>query len=272
MPYTIHFMGLACFVKQDDGNYLVAMPDGRNATSPGTTTAIEAHSPVVIVRASDILNTSDWPNTRFTSGLATFDIADCVLNFQHANVPGQQIDATQFAGAMFGWSEIDDTFTIDDKSNPHNVVASAVIRRGTLRAYRIPGGEAMIGQVDVPIPQTSDSIQMTATPLCQGNGDAKNAAARNDTSPRQITFKNDSEIVVANVSDKFRQQRELQIVEPEDANHFFIYYVLNTSAEAPNKRIPQARLDVLESASRHPFIKGGMRDLHAACSPMQYPG
>ena len=23
MPYTIHFMGLACFVKQDDGNVMV---------------------------------------------------------------------------------------------------------------------------------------------------------------------------------------------------------------------------------------------------------
>ena len=270
MPYTVHFMGLTCFVKQDDGNYLVAMPDGRDAKSPGTNTAIEPHSPVLIVRASDILNTSDWPNTRFTNGLASFDIADCCLNFQYANAPGQQIDATQFNDTMFSWPTIDETFTIDDTSKPRNVIASAVIRRGTLRAYRIPNGEAMIGQVDVPIAPMSDSIRMEATPIdrehCGGANDAAPA------SPRQITFKNDAEIVVANVSDKFRQQREQQITEPEDANHFFIYYVLNTSTAMPNKQLPKARMDVLESASRHPFIKGTTRDLHVACSPTYYPG
>jgi len=270
MPYTIHFMGLACFVKQDDGNYLVAMPDGRNAKTPGTNTDIEPHSPVLIAQVSDILNTSDWPSSSVTNGLMSFDITDCSLNFQYANAPGQQIDATQFSDAMFDWPAIDPTFTIGDTNNPHNVIASTVIRRGTLRAYRIPSGEAMIGQVDVPIAPMGDSIRMEATPVNQGHcGGAANIAP---ASPRQITFRNDAEIVVANVSDKFRHQREQATTEPEDANHFFIYYVLNTSTVMPNKQLPKARMDVLESASRHPFIKGTTRDLHIACSPTYYPG
>jgi len=274
MPYTIHFMGLACFVKQDDGNYLVAMPDGRNAKSPGTNTPIEPHSPVLVIQASDILNTSEWPGVRFTNNLAFFDIADCALNFQHANAPGP-MDATQFAQTMYSWPDIDQTFTIGNTGDPSNVIASAAIRKGTLRAYRIPGGQALIGQVDVPIPQTSDSFQMTATPLYQSNaacaGDHSSSSA--PSVPHQVTLKNDAEIVVANISSKFLEQIEMTLIETDDSNHFFIYYVLDTSNEAPNKKLPAAKPEVLESTSRHPFITHKkQRGMNVACSPTHYPG
>jgi hypothetical protein len=64
----------------------------------------------------------------------------------------------------------------------------------------------------------------------------------------------------------------LSIVEPDDSNHFFIYYVLNTSDVAPNKKLPPAKPEVLESASRHPFITHKkQRGMNVACSPTGYP-
>jgi hypothetical protein len=55
----------------------------------------------------------------------------------------------------------------------------------------------------------------------------------------------------------------------EDADHFYIYYVLNTGGDEPTTNLPQPNTTVKESVATHPFLQPG-RDIHVSCSPMNF--
>src|SRR4051812_34485384 len=150
MPYTIQFNGLACFIKQADNSYLVALPDGRAAKHPDTQKPLPRHDPFLVVIATDA-KTDNWPANLDGKGLAFLPIdPGATLAFQYANVSGQ-MDVTQYDTLKYSWSVLDPDFAIADKTTPKNTIATMKLMRGLFRLYRIPKGDSLIAQVDVPI-------------------------------------------------------------------------------------------------------------------------
>ena len=241
MPYTIQFNGLACFIKQDDESYLVALPDGRNAKHPVTQKPLPRHDPFVVAIAQDI-TTNNWPAT-LKEGLAFLPIdPGSTLTFQYANVAGP-LDATQYEPLAYKWSVLDPDFNTD-KTDPPNTIARMVIMQGILRLYRIPKGDSLIAQVDVPVDPKQQYFKVT---LKLGN------------ITRTAIFPNDSEVVVTNTSGG-----------TGSADDFFIYYQLNTGGKKPSGKTPEIRPQAKLSNTRHPYLLRD-RDLHVSCSPMNRP-
>ena len=244
MPYTINFVGLTCFIKNGEA-FLAALPNGKKVSHSGKD--LEPHYPYLIARTSDIDVTSvmpPWPCLFFRAGMAFFDISDCVpLTFEEADQP-DKIDYQQFSHYVYDWHGIDPKFKIANKDKPNKVTATVLLRQGLFRARRMPKHEALIGQVDLA---TGKRIKVSAP------------------DGRYIIFKDESDIVIANVSKKFAES-SIPDTDPDD---FFIYYELDDSGGTPGGKPPTAPAPVQDSDSKHPFITSG-RDLHVACSPTFY--
>lgn len=255
MPYTVYFTGLVCLIdRRDDGSFKVAIPDGvgdgtgvqdpRQPWTPGK--KLPVHRPYLIVRTEDHPETTTWPTAMITSGMAFFAI-DRFAKLTLQQAASGPIDATDFRQHAYRWSDIDSNFRLNPEQP--NAFAWSVIKRGILRTFRHPGGEATIVQADIPLDDDTLPISITSY---------------DGATSRTIEISNSAEVVIANVSDDY-----VNGAGGDGAEDFYIYYTLNEGGQQPNAKVPQPR-PLPVAKTRHPFLDP-QRDLHVSCSPTLYP-
>jgi hypothetical protein len=174
MPYKVQFVGLVCFLREPGGR-LALLPDGRD---PGN--GIDPHYGSIVIAANDIEQTNGWPEA--AAGEArTFPLVPCEIVLEGTDVPGV-VDTTNHEALLPQLRRIDPNFAIDpDRAQ---TIAKLRIRRGKLTAYYIPGGTALVSQLEVP---HDGPILITVTP--------------DDGSPVQtIRVKPGTEIAVTNMA------------------------------------------------------------------------
>jgi len=227
------------------------LPDGRAAIDPRDgTTVLPKHLPYVIVIAATA-KTINWTADHLAQGMAFLPIdPGATLTFDNADKTGV-IDDTEYRNNMYSWSVLDADFKIANISNPQGAIAIAAVKQGTLRLYRLKKAEALVAQLDVQTPKKVQTITVTL---------------KTGGTTRSVTVPIDSEIVVANVSeDRITGTGSSE----KDADHFYIYYVLNTGGKKPTPNLPQPNTTAKESVATHPFLQPG-RDIHVSCSPTNF--
>jgi hypothetical protein len=222
MHYSIQFVGLACF-HRDPGTpeeRCVLLPDGRD---PGD--GIEPHFASIVVASDAVEEAAGWTGEEVSSGV--FGLPPCSIVFEGADTPGL-LDSKNHDGLLPQLRRMDPNFTID--RTRAQTIATVRIRRGTLTAYGVPGGTAVISQLDVP---HDGNITVTITP-------------RDGSSARSIRLKPGTEIVLKNTARDYRSVREPNA-------HFRIYERLSAS---PGVRLnePETPASVPRSPSRHTFF------------------
>lgn len=138
MSYTIQFVGLVCFLR-DNGSRKVLLPDGRD---PGD--GIDPHIASIVVASDAIIGDPEWPVTE--PGTFTLD-RSCRVTISGTSSPGT-LDTSAHDGRLPELRRIDQSFAINPETA--QTIAQLDIRQGTLRAFRIPGGDATMSQLDVP--------------------------------------------------------------------------------------------------------------------------
>lgn len=207
MSYIVQFVGLACFLREDDSRQ-VLLPDGRMPPE-----GIEPHFASLSVDPNSVSETSGWNGDAEHPGI--FELPPCDIAFEGAEAEDIDLDTSRHDGLLPQLKKIDPNFQIDpDRAE---TIARVHISSGTLAAYRIPGGTAAISQLEVPHDQ---SIHVTVTP-------------RDGSSPRHLVLQPNTEIVLSNtgrggyaglngVNNHFRIYEKLSVrpvtlTEPEDA-------------------------------------------------------
>ncbi|HEX8172326.1 MAG TPA: hypothetical protein VF824_17465 [Thermoanaerobaculia bacterium] len=191
MPYKVQFVGLVCFLRESGGRR-VLLPDGRD---PGV--GIDPHYASIIVAPEAVEETAGWNGSVTTPGV--FPLPPCWLAFEGLDSTGA-FDGAAHYGVVPELRAIDPNFEIDP--NTADTIAQLQIKRGTLSAYRIPGGDALISQLDVP---HDGSISVTVTP-------------RDGSAPRTMRFAPGTEIALANIAGD-----DIYTSEAEPHGHFRIY-------------------------------------------------
>ncbi|HET8797738.1 MAG TPA: hypothetical protein VFO89_08625 [Thermoanaerobaculia bacterium] len=220
MPYTIQFVGLACFLRSSGGR-TVLLPDGRD---PGE--GIDPHYGRIVVDPSAVVNEEGWP-AGHPPGVFMLD--PCTIAITAAAESGT-LDTSQHDRKLPELAAANPMFRIDPAMA--QTIARLDIRQGMLRAFRAPGGEATISQLDVPY---DDAIRITVTP------DDGGAARTIDLAPG-------TEIAITNIAahgyvDRVREN-----------GHFRIYEKLGATRvrlEAPTE-VPPVPL----STTQHPCFAG----------------
>jgi hypothetical protein len=181
MPYKVQFVGLVCFLRERSARR-VLLPDGRD---PGN--GIEPHYASIVVAPDAVEDASG----------GTFRLPPCRLSIEGADTEGV-LDAV--GHLLPELRAIDPNFEIDpDRAG---TIAQLHLRQGTLEAFRIPGGTALISQLEVP---HDGSIHITAMPT--------------DGSPdRTIRVAPGTEIAVTNTAGD-----DIYASEAEPHGHFRIY-------------------------------------------------
>ncbi len=218
MTYRVQFVGLACFVKVP-GERHVMLPDGRN---PGDD--IEPHFASIFVDANAVESASGWDQETVTSG--EFPLAPCSITIQGADNAGT-LDTTEHDDRLPQLCRIDQNFVLDRDAT--QAIATMDVRNGKLTGYRIPGGDAVISQLDVDHDGTID-IEVTS---------------RDGSPARSIRLRAGTEIAVANTARDYADNAE-------ENGHFRIYEKLSTTPVTLNA--PPAALTVPQSPSRHPYF------------------
>lgn len=190
MPYKVQFVGLVCFLRERGGRR-VLLPDGRN---PGA--GIDPHYASIIVAPGAVEASAGW-NGDASGGI--FRLPPCSISIQGADTAGV-LDTAEHEGRLPELRAIDPDFEIDPASA--DTIAQLHLRQGTLKAYRIPGGDALISELDIP---HDDAVQITVTPK--------------DGSPqRTIRVAPGTEIAVTNIAGD-----DIYTAEAEPHGHFRIY-------------------------------------------------
>ena len=223
MPYTVQFVGLVCFLREHGGRR-VLLPDGRN---PGD--GIDPHYASVIVNVAAVEASTGWNGEVTKPG--RFPLPPCWLSIEGVDTSGT-FDATNHQGVLPELRAIDSNFEI--KPDEAQTIAQLQIKQGTLAAYRIPGGDALISQLDVPHDGT---ITVTVTP-------------RDGSPQRTIRFAPGTEIALANMAGD-----DLYATDVEPQGHFRIYERLSVNDVTLDA--PQAVAVVApRSQSQHPLFMG----------------
>jgi hypothetical protein len=237
MPYTVQFVGLVCFLRERGGR-LALLPDGRE---PGE--GIDPHYGSIVVAPKSVQKTDGWDGVKGV-GPGTFPLDGCDVVIQDADTPGT-LDTTDHVLPQL--REINSNFKIDPARA--KTVAKVRIRQGTLKARLVPGGTALISQLDVP---HDGSIEIKVR-LDNGLGE------------RTITLAPGTEIAVTNMArgNMYRQKRRR--VPASGTDHFKIYEKL--SADRVTLTNPVTVPAVSESNSRHVlFSRRGAISLYSDCS------
>jgi hypothetical protein len=216
MPYTVQFVGLVCFYR-DNGTRHVFLPDGR---SPGT--GIEPHYASIRVAIDDVLDTGGW-NGSVNGPSVTFELPPCSIELDAASAPGL-LDTSQHDNRLPQLRQIDPNFEIDPAQV--QTIARLHVQQGVLKAYRIPGGTAAITQLDVP-----------------HDGDVHVRVRPQDGAERVLRFRPGTEVVIANMA------QSGYLGAPTYNNHFKIYEKLSTRAVSLHE--PESVPEVPPSLSRH---------------------
>lgn len=239
MPYTVQFVGLVCFLR-DRGGRIALLPDGRTPDDN-----IDPHYGSIVVEPTTVQKTTGWDNVEGV-GPGTFPLDGCDLTIQNADVPGT-LDASEHRLPQL--RDIDPNFEIDPARA--QTVAKLQVRQGTLKARLIPGGSAIISELDV---QHDGPIEITVQP--------------DDGSPaRTITVAPGTEIAVTNMArgNIYRQKERSQRTPGHDGHHFKIYEKLSTNRV--NLFDPAALPPALESTSHHILFRNrGAITLYGDCS------
>jgi hypothetical protein len=235
MPYKVQFAGLVCFYRES-GARLALLPDGRNP-GPG----IDPHYGSLVIHEDWIEETSGWNSSELVEG-GVFPLESCDVTLEGADVSGT-VNVSEHEGKLPQLKQIDPNFVIDPDAAP--TVARVPIRRGTLTAYRIPQGQAVVSQLEVP---HEGSITITVTP-------------RNGSGIRTIRAKAGAEIAIANMANGVYRDGET-----EHASHFKIYEVLSSQPVTLNSvSAPAEQLMPLQSVN--PLFTGrGPIGLYFDCS------
>ncbi len=233
MPYTVQFVGLVCFLR-DNGGRKVLLPDGR---TPGD--AIEPHDASIVVAPEAVDDARGWPEEAARRG--EFALDPCSISIDGADAAGV-LDTSGHDDRLPELRRIDPAFVIDLATA--QTIARLDIRQGTLRAYRIPGGTAVMSQLDVP---HDGPIEISVTPANGGQ-------------QRMIRLRAGTEIALTNTG------RSGYTTIDEENGHFRIYEKL--SARPVQLTQPVTVLgEVPPSPSRHPFFaRIGPIGLSTSCS------
>src|ERR1051326_9612616 len=139
MHYAVQFVGLVCFYREN-GARQALLPDGRN---PGD--GIDPHFASIIVAPAAIESTTGWDGDNPEPG--TFSLPPSTVTLEGADQPGT-LDTSKHDDQLPQLRKINRRFEIDpDRAD---TIARLYIRSGKLTAFTIPGGTAVISQLDVP--------------------------------------------------------------------------------------------------------------------------
>jgi hypothetical protein len=219
MPYTVQFVGLVCFLRESGGRRLL-MPDGRN---PGD--GIDPHFGSIVVAPESIEAATGWNGDAIAPG--TFRLPPCWLSFEGADTPGP-LDVSAHQGMLPELRAIDHNFEIDP--NNADTIAQLQVKRGTLTAYKVPGGDAIISQLDVP---HDGSVTINVTP-------------RDGSPQRTLRVAAGTEIAVINTAGE-----DIYQTEAEPHGHFRIYERLSKNAVTLDNPTPPTSPTAPPSPSQH---------------------
>ena len=236
--YKVQFVGLVCFFRERGGR-LALLPDGRDP-GPG----IDQHFGEIIVDADAVESASGWEDSE-TAGSGTFRFPPCQIVLEGVDGDGP-LDTTAHDELLPQLRRIDPNFEIDPSRA--QTIAKVPIRRGTLKAYRVPGGDAAMSQLDVP---HQGSITVTVNP-------------DDGSSARTIRLKPGTEIAITNMARGVYGREDETPAERE--SHFRIYEKLST--RHVSLREPTLLATLPETASRHSMFskRRGPIGLYPGCS------
>src|SRR4028119_793593 len=137
MPYKVQFVGLVCFLRERGGR-IALLPDGR---TPGHD--IDPHYGSIIVEPASVQEATGWEGVDGV-GPGTFPLDGCEVVLQSADAPGT-LDTSEHLLPQL--RDIDPHFEIDPARA--QTVARLHVRQGTLKARLVPGGSALISELDV---------------------------------------------------------------------------------------------------------------------------
>lgn len=218
MTFSVQFVGLACFVKAA-GERHVMFPDGRNPDGE-----IEPHFASIFVDPAMIDSANGWDQASIDSG--EFLLPPCSVTIAGVDVTGS-LDTGDHDGRLPQLCRINPEFVLN-RDSP-DTIATLDVRNGKLTGYRIPGGTAVITQLDV---EHESEIDVVVTP-------------RDGSAARTLRLQAGSEIALANTARDYSD-------ESEEGGHFSIYEKLGTPPVTLTA--PPAVLTIPQSPSRHPFF------------------
>jgi hypothetical protein len=235
MPYKVQFLGLVCFYRDREG-LLAMLPDGRK---PGD--GIDPHHATIAIDPDAILESEGWNGRSHETGM--FRLPSCRISIDGMETEGV-LDASAHAGRLPRLGEINPDFRIDPETA--QTIATVLIRQGKLTAYLVPGGTAVMSELEVLF---DGDIRITVTPR-RG-------------SPRYLLARAGSEIAITNTAGDYRRVHDHE-------NHFRIYEKLSaqkTTLTAPRSNSNGDRKGMTESPSQHfLFTEGISMSLTESCS------
>jgi hypothetical protein len=142
MPYTVQFIGMACFFRNGQER-LVLMPNGTNSVPP--------HTARIAVAPTAIVHQENWGTDAVVQKGDFFLTKPCVISLEKAD----QTDAVHPLKVMnepISLRSSSPGFTIDPSTA--QTIARVAIRQGTLATFRYPGTDdtpdaSLITQLDV---------------------------------------------------------------------------------------------------------------------------
>lgn len=237
MPYSVQFVGLVCFYRERGGR-LALLPDG---SDPGPD--IDPHYGSIVLASDAIEETSGWPDAPADGPGRTFELPPCEVVIAGADDTGV-LDVEAHDGKLPQLSQIDSNFEIDpDRAR---TVARIHIRQGKLTAYRIPGGDAAISQLDVTY---DGKVTITVKP--------------DDGSPhRTIVARPGTEVAIANMRRGGYDQRSTKT-----GSHFRIYEKLSVRPVTLHEPDVRSVAHLAQSTSKHVlFSRKGPIGLYVDCT------
>jgi len=244
MPYKVQFVGLVCFVHDSDMRWAL-LPDGRNPES------VDPHYPSIMVARDSIEEATGW-NGESPDANGKFMPPAGTLVLEGADVPGP-LDDSQQNEQLPHLKRIDERFKIDlDRAE---AVMRVPIRQGRLTANMVPGGSALITELEV---QHDGPITLTFTP--------------SDGSPaRTMRLKPSTEVLIGNIAargiyDGAEPNRHL--------GHFKIYEKLSDPPVALPELEPEpiaTKAAPLSQSQHWYFMRQGPIGLDHSCSNSSFP-
>lgn len=233
MPYTVQFVGLACFYREA-GGHQVLLPDGRQPDD-----GIEPHYASVIVEPAAVDGSDGWEGDE-NAQRGVFGLDPCSITIDSAGSDGV-LDTSNHDGLLPQLRQLAPNFDIDPGTA--QTIARIRLRNGALAAYRIPGGDALISQLDVP-----HDGPITVTVNSDEGG-----------SVRTIRLKPGTEIALANMA------RGGYAAEQDHSGHFRIYEKLSRNTVQLSEPVTIATVPT--SPSTHClFTRKNPIGLSMACS------
>jgi hypothetical protein len=241
MPYTVHFIGLTCFVPDGAGKRAY-MPDGR-IPPPDT----QVHTALISIPTAAIRSSTGWDPHEVSTSAAATEFLLSPSEIELSSIGGQPLDAGDLDGNVIRLRDIDAGFRLS--ANPEWIVL-VTLRYGTLKARRANGypddGSAQfVGEWIVP---HDDKTQIVV-----------NVTPRRGWPLRTIVVDPQTEIAIVNSSHGL----------PElPGDHFRLYERLS-GAPVVLKRPPKNKTGVPGVVSRHPAFEYAMPASGSlSCSPV----